>query len=85
MSSRLETIFQKTAKSESGSCPLPEPGRGAPVIEHPAHMRIKEQPEQFRYDKPYQKAEKEGFLARLKALLAAGEILDHISVCLSAI
>ena len=36
----LENIFRTTFRLPHGDCPLPEPGRGAPVIEHPGMLRI---------------------------------------------
>lgn len=32
---KLEKIFKDTEEHGGGECPLPEPGSGAPKIEHP--------------------------------------------------
>lgn len=36
----LEKVFVESFNMPSGSCPLPEPGKGAPVIEQPELLDV---------------------------------------------
>ena len=67
-SSSLENLFRRTASVPApvGKCPLPEPGKGAPSVEHPDMMSILPQPVRFDYDGPPNKKEQKKFLKRLK-------------------
>jgi len=66
--SKLEQLFKRTASQPSGDCPLPEPERGAPIIEDPHMLDIKKQPADFNYDIKTTQEENEGFIAAVEKL-----------------
>ncbi len=72
--SQLEKIFQVTAVGPVGECPLPEPGRDAPVIENPELLSIEDQPINFDYDGVDNKAERKRFAEMVMAELRANNI-----------
>lgn len=69
----LDRIFNHTAEGEAGNCPLPEPGRGAPTIEQPGHLRIKNQPEGYDYDRQPNAKEAARFRKQLAQMIKAGQ------------
>lgn len=73
----LQRIFQETAARSAGDCPLPEPGRGAPVIEHTKLLTIKPQPEGYDYDLNGNREETERFLKSLSEAVEKGEITQQ--------
>ncbi len=73
----LEKIFQRTAQGQSGSCPLPEPGRGAPHLEHPKLARIEKQPEGYDYDRAENEAEAKRFRESVNEAARTGQITQE--------
>ncbi len=63
-----------TYAAPAGDCPLPEPGRGAPAIEHTNLLRQKKQPENYNYDKELRVKEIQRFNKNLKRLVQSGQI-----------
>jgi hypothetical protein len=61
----------------SGKCPLPEPGRGAPHIEHQDHLKIKRQPRGYNYDRKTYKSEASRFNQQLQRLVDSGKITQR--------
>jgi hypothetical protein len=70
----LDKIFSNTAKGPSGNCPLPEPSRGAPTIEHVDHMRVARQPPGYNYDQSQNKAEQIRFRKQLAEMVQTGQV-----------
>ena len=77
----LEKLFDETKQMPAGDCPLPEPGRGAPLIEHVELISVEVQPinfdPSFSYDKDANQKEKERFEAVVRKSLEVGEITQE--------
>jgi hypothetical protein len=73
MKETLEKMFADTARMPEGTCPLPEPGRGAPVIEEP-HLLEVLPTEGESPDEKDNNAERQRFEELLNKLLENGEI-----------
>lgn len=61
----LERQFQKAKTAPPGDCPLPEPGRGAPAIEHPSLTHTRPQPDGYDYDQTPNGQEQQRFIKNL--------------------